>query len=339
MMPTIKDVAKLANVSIGTVSRYLNGYNVKEENKKKIELAIKELDFKFNPMAKGLRTNKTFSVGVLIPSITDIFCTQVIEGMQETFDKYNYSIIICDTRNKLENEIEKVKFLMAKRVDGIIIMPVSNNGEHIKLIQNSGMPVVLIDRLIENLSCDTIVCDNVNDAYEAVENIIRRGHRKIGIIAGPQNIYTAKERLEGYRRALNDYNIEINESFIVYSEYKKGAGYEAYEKLLNLKDRPTAIFATNYETTLTGIIFFKNMGISIGEDISFFGYDQTELFQMLTPPLSVVVQPMNEIGKDAAELLVKRMNGDMSFFPLIKRLKTSIVVADSIKNLIDTKIE
>lgn len=333
-MATIKDVSRLAGISIGTVSRYLNGHKVKKENEEKIKAAIMQLGFKVNIMARGLKTNKTYTIGVVVPSITDIFSNQVIEGMEEILDEQNYSIIVCSSRHNLQTEKEKLSFLMDKRVDGVVIMPVSDEGAHIKQLMDSGIPVILIDRLLDGIDCDAVICDNVNGSYRAVEHLINLGHRRIGIVAGPTNVFTARERLNGYIRTLNDYNIQIDESLIVYAEYKKGSGYEAYDKLLNLEDRPTAIFATNYETTITGMKYLVDKGLKIGEDISLFGYDYTELFQMLSPSITSVIQPMREIGENAAQLLLKRIESDYILFPMVNRLKTDIVLGTSVKKLI-----
>lgn len=333
-MPTIKDVAKIANVSVGTVSRYINGHKIKEENRRKIEEAIHQLNFKFNPLARGLRTNKTLSVGVLIPRITDIFCTQVIEGIEEVLNPLDYSIVICSSNDSAERQVEKLNYLKSKYVDGIIIMPVSSLELNVKEFIDDGIPVVLIDRLVKNCELDAVVCDNVNGAYSAVEMIINKRHRKIGIIAGPQDIYTAQERLKGYLRALTDYNIKVNEEYIVYAEYKKEGGTKELNQLLSLKDRPTAIFTTNYPTTVNSMKVIMEKGLKIGEDISLCGYDQTDLFQMFHPPLSVVVQPCKEIGMSAAEILLKRMNGDFTGHPQIRRLKTKLIATDSVKQLI-----
>lgn len=333
-MSTIKDVSRLAGISIGTVSRYLNGYKVKKENEEKIKTAIEQLDFKVNLMARGLKTNKTYTIGVLVPSITDIFSNQVIEGMEEILDEQNYSIIVCSSRNNLKTENDKISFLKEKRVDGVVIMPVSDEGAHIKQLLEANIPVILIDRLLEGIHCDAIICDNVNGSYRAVEQLISLGHRRIGIVAGPNNVFTARERLNGYIRALSDYNIAIDESLIVYSEYKKGSGYEAFDKLVNLRQQPTAIFATNYETTITGMKYMVEKGIKIGEDISLFGYDNTELFRMLSPSITSVVQPMKEIGESAAKLLLKRIETDYSLFPMVNRLKTKIVIGTSVKKII-----
>jgi LacI family transcriptional regulator len=332
-MKTIKDVAKLADVSVGTVSRYLNGYKIKEENRKKIEEAIESLQFTSNPMARGLRTNKTFTVGVLIPRISDIFCTQVIEGIEEVLNPLNYGIVICSANDSLQGQTEKLAYLKNKCVDGIILMPVTSSELDVTGIVDSGIPVVLIDRLVKDCELDAVVCDNVNGAYSAVEMIINKGHQKIGIIAGPQEIYTAQERLTGYLRALEDYNIEINEAYIVHAQYNKTGGIDAFRQLMSLPDRPTAIFSTNYPTTVNSMKVMMEQGLKMGEDISLCGYDQTELFQMFNPPVSVVVQPSREIGINAAEILLKRINGDYSRFPQIQRLKTQLIVTDSVKTL------
>lgn len=332
-MTTIKDVSRVSGISTGTVSRYLNGHQVKKENQLKIEKAIEELGYKVNLMAKGLKMNKTFTIGVVIPSVTDIFSNQVIEGMEEILDNENYSLIICSSRNSLETEKEKISFLKDKRVDGIIMMPVSDESEHVQTLLKEDIPFILIDRLLSGVECDAVICDNVNGSYRAIEELIRFGHRRIGIIAGPTNVYTARERLNGYIRALTDYHIPIDDSLIVYASYEKGGGYDGFEKLLNLSEKPTAIFASNYETTMTGLKLMMEKEIKIGEDISLFGYDNTEVFQMLSPTIASVVQPMNEIGEHAVKLLLQRIENDYNLYPIVHRLKTKILSGNSIKKL------
>lgn len=333
-MSTIKDVSRISGISIGTVSRYLNGHKVKQENQLKIEKAIEELGYKVNMMARGLKTNKTLTIGVLVPSVTDIFSNQVVEGMEEILDSENYGLIVCSSRNSLATEKEKILFLKEKRVDGIIMMPVSDESEHVQELLKEEIPVILIDRLLDGVECDAVVCDNVNGSYKAIEQLIRFGHRRIGVIAGPTNVFTARERLNGYVRALSDYQIPIDASLIVHAEYAKGGGYEGYHQLFNMSDMPTAIFATNYETTMTGVKYMMEKGIKIGDDISLFGYDNTDVFQMLTPSIATVVQPMNEIGEHAAKLLLKRIGNDYNFYPIVHRLKTKILSGTSVKKLI-----
>lgn len=332
-MATIKDVSRVSGLSVGTISRYLNGNQVKKENQLKIETAINELNYEVNPIARGLKTNKTYTIGVLVPSITDIISNQVIEGMEEIFDNKNYSLIICNSRNELKGEIDRLQFLKQKRVDGIIMMPVSDHNKHVQDAINSGIPVVLIDRLLNEVVSDAVISDNVNGAYKAVEKLIIAGHRRIGIVSGPENVYTAKERLEGYKRALTDYQIPIEDSLIVYAEYKKGSGLKGYEQLLYMEDRPSVIFATNYETTMTGVKYFMENGIKVGEDISFFGFDNTDVFQMLTPTIATVYQATYEIGECAAEILLRRIESDYNGFPEIHRLKTKLLDGSSVKKM------
>ena len=327
-------MSRISGISIGTVSRYLNGHKVKQENQLKIEKAIEELGYKVNMMARGLKTNKTLTIGVLVPSVTDIFSNQVVEGMEEILDSENYGLIVCSSRNSLATEKEKILFLKEKRVDGIIMMPVSDESEHVQELLKEEIPVILIDRLLDGVECDAVVCDNVNGSYKAIEQLIRFGHRRIGVIAGPTNVFTARERLNGYVRALSDYQIPIDASLIVHAEYAKGGGYEGYHQLFNMSDMPTAIFATNYETTMTGVKYMMEKGIKIGDDISLFGYDNTDVFQMLTPSIATVVQPMNEIGEHAAKLLLKRIGNDYNFYPIVHRLKTKILSGTSVKKLI-----
>lgn len=333
-MSTIKDVAIKSKTSVGTVSRYLNGYIIKEINRLKIEEAIKELDFTINPIARGLKTNKTNTIGVLIPGLSNVFSTQVISGMEKTFEEYGYNIIVCNSSDNVEKEKEKLRLFKNNCVDGIILMPVSDLGEHI--IQSIGgeIPIVQIDRLVKDVKLDGVISDNVNGAYNALENIIMMGHRRVGVIAGQNNIYTARERLEGYLRAMRDYNVEADEDLIVYTNFDKAGGEKAVEMLMTLKEPPTAIFASNYYTTLGAVKALSKMGIKIGEDISLFGYDQAELSEVLNPPLSVVVQPMDEIGHKAAELLIKRIKGDKTGFPVVIRLKNQLVLTASIKKII-----
>ncbi|MBU3112781.1 LacI family DNA-binding transcriptional regulator [Clostridium lacusfryxellense] len=332
-MSTIKDVAIKSKTSVGTVSRYLNGYILKESNRIKIEDAISELNFTLNPIARGLKTNKTNTIGVLIPGLSNVFSLQVISGMEKTFEEYGYNIIVSNSSGNVEKEKEKLRLFKANRVDGIILMPVSDLGDHIIAAIGRDIPLVLIDRLVENIKLDGVISDNVKGSYNAVEHIIMMGHSRIGVIAGQSNVYTSSERLKGYSMALKDYKIETSEDLIVYTDFDKLGGENAIEILMALKEPPTAIFASNYYTTLGAVKALNKMGIKIGEDISLFGYDQSELNEVLNPPLSVVVQPMDEIGHKAAELLIRRMKNDQIGFPTIINLKNQLVLTMSIKKI------
>jgi LacI family transcriptional regulator len=254
MAATIKDVAFLAQVATGTVSRFLNGYSITEKNRLKIEAAIEQLGFKINPIAKSLKTNRSMTVAVLVPSLANIFTMSIIESIERYLDQFAYSVIVCDSHNSLKQERDKLQFVKDKYVDGVVIMPVGDDGSHIAGILGDGFPVVLIDRLVDGFNVDAVVVDNVNAVYFAIEQLISVEHRRIGIIAGPQQIYTARERYEGYKRVLADYGIPFDQELVCFGDYTADTGYQLMKQLIEQSNPPSAVFISNYEMTIGGIM-------------------------------------------------------------------------------------
>lgn len=330
---TIKDVAKCTGLSIATISKYINGGNVLDKNKELIDEAIKTLNFRVNEMARGLKTNKTKTIGILIPNLKQIFCTSIVSSIENILIKHGYSTIICDYKENLKLEEEKLQFLVNKMVDGIITMPMGDEGSVIRDVIGDDVEIVLIDRVLKNLECDVVLVDNLNASYDAVEKFITKGHKRIGIIGGPKHVFTAEERLKGYYRVHEDYSMNINENYIKHGDYKVDSGYELLNELMDLKEPPTAVYVTNYEMTLGAIMAINERNIVVPDKLSIIGFDNLELARIVKPPLSVVIQPMEEIGKKAAETLLKRLNGDMSNFPAIFRLKTELKIKGSVKSI------
>jgi len=330
---TIKDVARYTGLSIATISKYINGGNVLEKNRVLIEEAIKALDFKVNEIARGLKTNKSMTIGVLIPSLENVFITSIISNIESILIQNGYSTIICDYRENEKLEREKTEFLLSKMVDGIITMPYSNNGEHIKRALEKNIPVVLIDRPIKDVNCDVVLVDNLNASYDAIEQLITRGHKRIGIICGPEEIFTSQERLKGYLRVYEDYSMEVDPRLIKHGNYQIDSGYKLTNELLDMEPRPTAIYVTNYEMTLGAIMAINERGVSIPDELSIIGFDNIQMAKIVKPPLSIVVQPMQQIGETAANILLKRLKGDMSNYPSMFRLKTEVLIRDSISSI------
>jgi LacI family transcriptional regulator len=332
-MSTIKDVAREACVSVGTVSHYLNGMEVKESNKIKIEQAISKLDFKVNPIAKGLRTRKTNTIGVIIPSLTDIYSTMIVGSIEQALFEFGYNIFTCDSRGSIELERQKAKLLADKKVDGLIIYPCSEDMVYITELQVRNIPVVVVDTAIRGANCDQILTDNIYATYSATEWLISKNHKRIGIINGKEKTFTARERLKGYRRALEDYSIEFNENLIKARGFDEKSGYESLIELMTMDQPPSAVIACNYYTSIGMSKAIYDLRIKVPDQLSVIGFDNIGLSELIRPPLSIIVQPMEELGKCAAETLLRRISGDNEGFPSVRRLKTDFIVRESTKQI------
>ncbi|RCX14825.1 LacI family transcriptional regulator [Anaerobacterium chartisolvens] len=332
---TMKDVARKAGLSIATISKYINGGNVLKENRVIIDKAIKELGFEVNEIARGLKTNKTMTVGLLIPSLENIFFTSILSNIESILIDKGYSTIICDYKEDKSLEKQKLDFLVKKMVDGIVTMPMGCDLEIINSVIGRNIPVVLIDRALKGVDCDAVLVDNLNASYNAVEQLIILGHKRIGIICGPDDIYTAQERLRGYERVHEDYAMTVDHKLVKKGDYQIESGYRLLLELIKMKEPPTAVLVTNYEMTLGAIMAINESDIKIPDDISFIGFDNLQLAKVVKPPLSIVIQPVKQIGEVAANMLLKRLRGDGSSFPSMVRLKTELILKDSVRKIGD----
>ncbi len=330
MAATIKDVARHAGLSIATISKYLNGGHVLDANRVLIDLAVAELEFKVNGMARSLKTSRTMTVGVLIPNLESIFCTSIVSNVENVLQEFGYSTLVCDYRQDPVMERRKLAFLADRQIDGLLMMPLGNDPELLEPLRARNIPHVLIDRPVAGSDCDTILVDNLNASYAAVEHLVVQGHRRIGIIRGPQGIHTAEERLKGYTRVHEDYNLPVEKVLIRNGEYRTEDGYGQMSALLDLDVPPTAIFVTNYEMTLGAVMALNERNVRIPEDLSVIGFDNHSLTSLVKPPLSIVVQPIREIGEMAAQTLLRRMRDDRAGFPILCRMKTQLLLQASV---------
>lgn len=332
MAATMKDIANRTGLGLATISSYFNGGNVREKNRKKIEEAIETLHYEYNEVARGLKTNETKTIGVVIPELNNIFCTEIITGMEDILRSHGYATIVCDCRTDKKLEEEAVDFLTRKRVDGIINMAVDVTGAHLQAFQKTGKPIILIDRYIKGLKCDSVLVDNKEAANKAVALLVKNGHKKIGIIAGPEDISTAQERLEGYYKAHEEAGIAVQESLIYYGDYTIPGGVKAIEALV--KDNPdmTAVFVTNYEMTMGAVIGINELGIRIPEELSLIGFDNLEFARACSPKLTIVSQPTQEIAREVAQLMLARLGGEKET-KVIEKLQTEIIMGKSIRRI------
>lgn len=332
MAATMKDLAKRTGLGLATISSYFNGGNVREKNKIKIEEAIQALHYEVNEVARGLKTNETMTVGVVIPELNNIFCAEIITGMEDILRSRGYATIVCDCRTNPDLEQEALDFLTRKRVDGIINMPVDTTGAHLEGFLRTGKPVVLIDRQIQTLSCDHVLVDNEKAARDAVELLIKKGHKNIGMIGGPDGISTARERLFGYCKGLQDHGYTPHSRLIYQGDYTIQGGVEALEELVKRNPDMTAVFVANYEMTMGAVIGINEMGLKVPEQLSVIGFDNIQFARACSPTLTVIQQPTQAIAREAAEMILKRMEDSegSAGAPIVKKLETQVFMGKSI---------
>lgn len=331
----MKDIARLTGLGLATISSYFNGGNVREKNRVKIEKAIEELHYEVNEVARGLKTNATKTIGVVIPELNNIFCAEIITGMEDILRSHGYATIVCDCRTDKKLEQEAVEFLIRRRVDGIINMPVDETGAHLKRFQKTGKPIVLIDRKIQGIPCDSVLVDNKKAAEDAMQLFIEKGHRKIGIIGGPEGIFTAEERLEGYYTALKKAGIPIKNSLVYRGDYTIQGGVRGLEQLVRENPDMTAVFVTNYEMTMGAMIGVNELGIQIPEQLSMIGFDNLQFSRACRPKLTIVSQPTNRIAKEIARIILEHLEKkeERSEEPFMEKLQTEIMEGKSVSIL------
>ena len=340
MAATMKDIARKTGLGLATISSYFNGGNVREKNREKIEEAIRELHYEVNEVARGLKTNATRTVGVVIPELNNIFCAEIITEMEDILRNHGYATIVCDCRTDRKLEREAVEFLGRKRVDGIINMPVDTEGRHLKKFLKTGKPVVLIDRKIQGVSCDSVLVNNEKAAEDAMELFFRSGHRKVGIIGGPVEISTAQERFLGFRRAYEKAGFSLDESLICREDYTIQGGVQGLEKLVERNPDMTAVFVTNYEMTMGAVIGLNELGIQVPEQLSVIGFDNLQFARACSPKLTIVAQPTVEIARKAAGIMLKRLEegvGEGAPEYLTEKLHTEIIMGKSIRCINEAK--
>ena len=332
MAATLKDLARETGLGLATLSKYFNGGTVREKNRLLIEAAVKKLHYVPNEVARSLKTQQTRVIGVIIPELSNAFITSIISSMEDILRKHDYAVIVCDCRSNAKREKEAVEFLMHRRVDGLINMATDTTGAHLKMPLAAGIPVLLIDRLIESLrgKASAVIIDNVHAAGQAVRKLTDFGHRRIGLVLGSPELYTTNQRLTGYLNALEEAGITPSEEYIRYGDYTMDGGYQAAQELIRLDNRPTALFVTNFEMTLGAMLALQHNNIRVPEDLSVIGFDKLELFGEIFPNLTLIRQPQISIGREAAGLMLDMLSEKDSFAPRIVTLTTELTEGSSV---------
>jgi len=307
---TIRDVAERAGVSPITVSRVINdsGY-VSDETRREVEAAIEELNYVPNILARSLRSKRTHTLALVITDVTNPFWTTIARGVEDKAVENGFSVILCNTDEDPEKEQSYLEVLLQKRVDGVIIAPVTSHGANLHSLSRLGVPYVVIDRRVEGMDTDLVTGDSVGGAYELTKHLIELGHRRIGIIAGPEQVSTADDRLAGYLKALEEFDIPVDEALIKRGQFNQEAGYELTKKLLELEERPTALFAGNNFIAIGALTALWELEVRVPDEMALVTFDEIPHLSAVYPFLTVAAQPAYDMGNIATELLLERLDG------------------------------
>lgn len=309
-MTTIKDVARLAGVSPSTVSKYINGGSVRKENIASIRSAIARLDYRVNPIARSLKTRRSHSVGILLPSLAAPFFSSVFMASDRVLRERGYHSMISCYYADHGLERDYLSYLMNTGADGLIYVPENLTAEEFQeLTAHRDIPVVQVDRMIPGVDSDTVLSENKKSACLAVSRLTAKGHRRIALVGGPSSVQTAKERLAGYLQALELNGILYDGTLVFSGELSFAFGYQSFGELMDSAMPPTAIFSTNHDITMGVITAARERGLRIPEEVDVFGFDCVDVCAVMSPPLPVVYQPEEEMGRLAAAYLMERLDG------------------------------
>ena len=330
-MSKIHDVAKLANVSIATVSRVLNpgNHKVNAQTAENVRQAVKELDYRPNALARALQMKKTMTIGVIIPDISNHYYAEIVRGIQSVADREGYNIILQNTDRNQDQIVKSIYLLREKIVDGIIFSGGTINGyEPLSALKELRDRVVVIGR--HDVDFPAIMVDNIAGATIAIEHLIDVGHKRIGFIGWSEDSTTAKDRLSGYKNALAQNSCHFEPSLIRHGKLTPASGCQEAEVLLSQEKRPTAIFAGNDQMAFGVIYAAIEMGLRVPEDLAVIGFDNIPLSSFFVPSLSTIEVPMFTLGTDSMESLVRLMAGEQ--VSRIKLHKTKLIVRNSTQN-------
>ncbi len=333
MAVTLNDIAQLAGVSVSTVSRVLNNkaaeYRISPDTEEAILQAAQRLKYRPNQIARGLRLKRTNTLGVVAPDVSNPFFAYIIKRVQNIAHNLGYSILVCNTDENLDQEIEHVNMLYRNRVDGLIAMPVGQDFRHFAEWLDKGRPVVLLDRCFDGIETNKVVVDNFTGSYEAVAHMLSYGHKRVAFIQGLPGTYTNTERLRGYRQALRDHGGDEDDALVVGGDFREENGYLETKLLMTMPNRPTAIFATSDLITLGALKAIYEEGLDIPSDVSMVMFDDFDFAPFLKCPITAVRQPKELMGEMAVKLLVDELRGESKGGKRVV-LKTQLVVRKSV---------
>jgi LacI family repressor for deo operon, udp, cdd, tsx, nupC, and nupG len=306
-MIKLKDVANLANVSTATVSRVLaNKDTVSEETKAKVLEAVNMLNYLPNLLGRQLRKLETNTILVVVPDITNTFFSEVLRGIAQAARQNGYRVLLADTQNYIDSELDFLNYLRQKQVDGVILLTARTDSGLIQEFSHD-YPIVLACEYYEGSSIPTVSIDNISSSRKITDHLIQLGHRRIAHISGPLNVVINRDRLKGYKQALAQHSLEMEPVLFQEGDFTIESGYNLMKKLLAVEHAPTAVFAANDAMAIGAVQAIKSSGLQVPGDIAVVGFDDIQMASILEPSLTTIAQPVFEIGVTSMNLLARLM--------------------------------
>jgi LacI family transcriptional regulator len=332
---SITDIAKKLNLSASTVSRALNDHSdISEETKKRVKKLAKTYRYTPNPISYSLRNNRTTNIAIIIPEIAHDSFAKAMSGIEEIAYKAGYTTLVCQSNEDYAREVVNTNMLLKQRVAGIIVSISQNtkNSEHFQNLLNYGIPLVFFDRVCDDIRANKVVIDDENSAFNAVNYLIERGYKSIAFLSGPKELGICKRRLGGYIAALRKAMIPMNNKFIRFGGMYEEDGYNSVDSLIKEKNIPDAILAVNDPVAIGAFQRIKEEGLSIPQEIGLIGFSNNRITSLVDPPITTINQPFYEMGKKAAEILIRMIGKDIESEDIaIIKLEAELIIRGSTK--------
>jgi DNA-binding LacI/PurR family transcriptional regulator len=332
MSVTRNDVARLAGVSTATVSYVVNNgpRPVSEETRQKVLQAIKSLEYQPSAVARSLKTKKTTTIGVIVSDILNPILSAIAKGIEDAILPQNYNMILCNSDEDPVREFTFLHMLLAKQVDGIILLPTCENQRFLFfLVEQKKMPIVLLDRQIEGLTVDSLLFENYFGAYQATQHLINLGHKRIGLVGLPRCLTPGQERTLGYDRALRDAGIPYCPDLVVEGGFKAEKAYELARTIIELPDPPTALIVSSNQL-LNGVLHYaKDHHLSIPKDFSLVVFDDVPFYSYCTPSITAIHTDADGFGRQAASMLESQIHGEKPHLPRTIRFPFDLILRES----------
>lgn len=332
MSVTIKDIAFTLGISPSTVSRALNGHpDISEKTRKEVKDLAKKMNYQVNQMASGLRTKRSFSIGVLVPKIASHFFSSALSGIQEVAVANNYQVLMCQTNESQNQERKYVRSLLSAKVDGFLISLAKGQKtiNHIKAIVDNSVPLVFFDRISDIFDVPKIEAEDFKGAHRAVTHLIETGCRRIVHLAGPDNLTASFNRMQGYKQALKDKQIPIDEKLIIPCDFDPENAKKALHHLMNEYSDIDGIFTVNDELGVEAILTLKSMNIKVPDQVSVVGFGDFPICRIVEPNLSSIQHNPYQIGLEAAQCLLDQINNKNKNYNKGRIIPSELVIRSS----------